>query len=186
MSGFRPELNFGKYFKVANPLIKKHPRAYVSWRGMQNRCNNPNTPAFKNYGARGVKICERWSSFSSFVADMGDPPTAAHSLDRINNAGNYEPSNCRWATSLQQNRNSRKIQYITVNGIKACQLDWAREIGVCPATICYWKYTGQLESRIMGILNERALHSAGFFRIHQLEKIWREIRHRRNPKPAKS
>ena len=82
---------------------------YRAWRGMKARCTNPNGHKFKDYGGRGIAICERWQhSFEGFLADMGPRPSSEHSLDRIDNNGNYEPGNCRWATRLQQMQNQRR------------------------------------------------------------------------------
>ncbi len=77
---------------------------YNSWTGMRNRCRKPSDVAYKYYGARGVSVCARWESFENFLADMGERPKGM-SLDRINSLGNYEPSNCRWATTKQQHEN---------------------------------------------------------------------------------
>jgi hypothetical protein len=84
---------------------------YNSWKSMLNRCENKNDPAYRNYGARGITVCDRWHDTSLFVEDMGPRPEGT-SIDRIDNDGNYEMSNCRWADNYQQNsnrRNSRKI-----------------------------------------------------------------------------
>lgn len=74
---------------------------------MRQRCNNPNSDKFQWYGGRGIKICKRWDSYADFLADMGERP-AGMTLDRINNDGNYEPGNCRWATQLDQTRKQEK------------------------------------------------------------------------------
>ena len=85
---------------------------YIAWCAMRKRCSNPGHPAYKHYGARGISVCDRWESdFPAFLADMGERTSPKHSLDRIDNDGNYEPGNCRWATKAEQmanRRNSRK------------------------------------------------------------------------------
>jgi hypothetical protein len=80
---------------------------YNTWAGMHSRCENPKEAGYKNYGGRGITVCERWRSFENFYADVGDRPSPKHSIDRINNDGNYEPGNVRWATRTEQNRNRR-------------------------------------------------------------------------------
>jgi hypothetical protein len=79
---------------------------YKIWQGMHQRCGNPNDKNYPDYGARGISVCERWSEFEFFYEDMGQRPVGL-SIDRKNNDGNYEPSNCRWATPAEQNSNKR-------------------------------------------------------------------------------
>lgn len=79
-------------------------RTYSTWSGMLQRCNNPNSPRYYQYGGKGIVVCERWMKFENFLTDMGERPEGK-TIDRINNDGNYEPSNCRWATPLEQQRN---------------------------------------------------------------------------------
>lgn len=87
------------------------------WASMKGRCSNPLNTSYHNYGGRGIKVCDRWlHSFENFLADMGKKPTHKHSIDRINNNGNYEPSNCRWATKTIQNNNRRDNLKIEFNG----------------------------------------------------------------------
>lgn len=82
-------------------------KVYRAWMGMKDRCYNPNATKYRSYGGRGITVCERWlGSFEDFFADIGEPPSPSHSIDRIDVNGNYEPSNCRWATPTQQARNA--------------------------------------------------------------------------------
>jgi plasmid maintenance system antidote protein VapI len=83
---------------------------YRCWWMMLDRCLNPKNEAFKNYGGRGITVCLRWRDFHKFFADMGPKPSPQHSLDRRDNDGHYEPSNCRWATRAEQQRNRRPIK----------------------------------------------------------------------------
>lgn len=80
---------------------------YGVWWSMRQRCDNPANKAFANYGGRGIRVCERWQSFENFRADMGMRPSDELSIDRIDNDGNYEPGNCRWATAKEQRANQR-------------------------------------------------------------------------------
>lgn len=100
--------------------MKEAPE-YIVWKGMRQRCNDPNADNFPYYGARGIKVCDRWEDFALFILDMGERPTDTNgrnlTIDRINNEGDYQPGNCRWATTSQQNKNKRPRG--TVKPIKA-------------------------------------------------------------------
>lgn len=85
---------------------RQHP-SYQTWVGVLQRCTDPAQPNYENYGGRGVTVCERWKHFKNFVEDMGIRPSKNHSIDRIDVNGNYEPSNCKWSTRKEQNRNKR-------------------------------------------------------------------------------
>jgi len=104
-------------------------RVYRIWRAMHTRCSNKNSSGYDAWGGRGIKVCDRWQKFETFFADMGDCP-AGMSIDRINNNGDYEPSNCRWATRSEQGRNTRATRFIEFNGQKKCLIDWADSIGI--------------------------------------------------------
>lgn len=102
-------------------------KTYKSWEAMKARCFNPKHREYGLYGGRGITVCSRWKeSFEIFLADMGERPKG-HSIDRIDYNGNYEPSNCRWATIKVQSRNRRNNLYFTINGVTKCLADWCEE-----------------------------------------------------------
>lgn len=103
---------------------------YRTWQNLLNRCRNQKINCFKNYGGRGIKVCNRWSnSFELFLEDMGKKPTDQHSIERINNNGNYEPDNCYWGTPMQQAHNKRNNHNITFKGETHCLSEWSRRLG---------------------------------------------------------
>ena len=107
------------------------------WRDMRNRCENPNNRNFKHYGLKGVAVCERWQRFENFLSDMGERPLGPteFSLDRIDNAKGYEPSNCRWATNKQQSNNQTRNHIITVYGERLTLAQVAEKYKVKAPTI---------------------------------------------------
>lgn len=113
--------------------------AYDAWGGMRSRCNNPKDKNYESYGGRGIKICKRWDSFRLFMKDMGEKPSAAHSIDRIDNDGDYMPSNCKWSTKEEQIYNRRNSKIWVVFGVEyqRCK-DAAAQFGVCDMTIRAW------------------------------------------------
>lgn len=104
--------------------------------GMLQRCYNENEPHFKDYGDRGIKVCNRWiESVENFFEDMGHPPTIRHTLERRDNNGNYEPDNCYWATKKEQQQNKRDTIYLEINGVKGTVNKWSEISGTCRQTI---------------------------------------------------
>ena len=103
---------------------------YSAWNDMKMRCLNKNRPVYPLYGGRGITICGRWKySFDNFLKDMGLRPSEKHSLDRIDNDGNYEPGNCRWATKAQQMSNRRNTRFVVFRTKKMSLVDAVRKAG---------------------------------------------------------
>ncbi len=106
-----------------------------SWRCMKSRCYKINDKEYKNYGARGIIVCDRWlNSFKNFFADMGPRPFG-YTIDRIDNNGNYEPTNCRWATAKEQGNNSRVNRIITFNNISLNLIQWSERLNISTSII---------------------------------------------------
>jgi hypothetical protein len=109
---------------------------YRTWARMKNRCTNPNHTAYPHYGGRGIAVCDRWmGSFEDFLEDMGRRPTPQHSIDRIDNDGDYEPGNCRWATKTEQSSNYSRNRVLEHGGRRQTLSQWANEVGVSAEAI---------------------------------------------------
>lgn len=122
---------------------------HVSWRSMKSRCTNQNDERWPLYGGRGIRVCDRWKSFDLFLEDMGEKPTRLHSIDRINNDGNYEPSNCRWATKSEQSNNRRTNRVVSFNGITSTITSMARNVGLTPnVVLCRLRMGWTLDSAL--------------------------------------
>lgn len=125
------ELASKRFIKHGCSRNRTHTPEYNSWASMISRCTNPRSTQFKNYGKRGVGVCQSWlNSFEEFLADMGVKPSRNHSLDRIDNNGNYEPKNCRWATQKQQASNTRRNRKITYKKECLTITQWAERTGL--------------------------------------------------------
>lgn len=107
---------------------------YKSWSGMKSRCFHKSTPLYKNYGGRGITVCDRWLDFNNFLLDMGERPKGK-SLDRIDVNKNYEPSNCRWATVFEQANNTTRNHNITFNGVCKTLTQWANQLNISTAAL---------------------------------------------------
>lgn len=108
---FRAELTKARTTQHGQASARGATKLYRTWAAMIARCENPANGKWERYGGRGIQVCQRWrSSFKAFAADMGDPPTATHSIDRIDNDGHYEPGNCRWALPVVQRLNRPDVK----------------------------------------------------------------------------
>lgn len=116
----------------------EHPQhwAWIVWSGMRRRCYTVSDSAYNRYGGRGIKICDAWlESVRQFYADMGDRPTPKHTIERIDNNGNYEPGNCVWATRAEQTENQRSTKLLTFQGESLSISKWARRLGISRRTL---------------------------------------------------
>jgi hypothetical protein len=127
-----------------------HKPEHNIWAAMITRCYNKNYIGAKNYSGRGITVCDSWlNSFENFLKDMGNRPTRYHSIERVNNDGNYEPVNCKWEVREVQDRNKRSNRFIEMDGVKMCIQDWLNK---------YNKTQGCIKTRIkMGMSLEDAL-----------------------------
>ena len=124
--------NAYKYAKQNRALAE-----YRIWTNMRRRCLNPADSGWPKYGGRGIKVCARWMVFAAFFADMGARPDPKLTLERIDNNGNYEPGNCKWATRAEQAANKRppRLKLLTLDGVTLSKAAWAKRLGIKPATI---------------------------------------------------
>lgn len=127
---YRKELLSASVTTHGNARLFKKTSEYNCWIAMRQRCRDLNFEGYKYYGARGIKVCERWNSFEFFLSDMGLKPTPKHSIERDNVDGDYELSNCRWATTTEQSRNKRNNVIINYKGIEYTQRDLCKILNI--------------------------------------------------------
>ena len=109
---------------------------YQCWSGMKARCYNQKAVGYKNYGGRGIQVCEKWrESYASFYKDMGEKPDSTYSIERRDNNGNYAPENCYWATRIVQANNSRWNRIVTINGRTKNRTQWCKHFGISNSTV---------------------------------------------------
>lgn len=111
---------------------------YFSWTGMRKRCLDESHPKYHRYGGRGIEVCERWESFENFFADMGEKPSKRHTVDRIDNDGDYCPENCRWATDIEQANNRSDNVLLTLGDKTQTMAQWSRELGM-KSSVLQWR-----------------------------------------------
>lgn len=129
---------------------------YARWKAMKQRCDDASAANYRYYGGAGVTVCTRWrESFADFLADMGECPSAAMTLDRIDNSRGYEPGNCRWATRAEQNRNRSCCRQLTFNGRTQIVTAWAIELGLSPNLLLQRLYLGWSVARALSTPKRR-------------------------------
>lgn len=140
---------------------KRRHSLVSSYNAMIQRCYNQSNPQWKDYGGRGISVCQRWlpgqtvaQGFWNFVDDMGEKPEGT-TLDRINNSEDYKPENCKWSTKAEQQRNRRNNITIEYKGKKMIVEDWAKEIGVSRSTILYRYHKGWPTEIVLSTKNYR-------------------------------
>jgi hypothetical protein len=138
---------------------------FMAWGSLRARCENPHSRSYKDYGARGIKVCERWATFENFLADMGPRPSPAYSIDRRDNNGNYEPGNCHWTTRVAQSNNRRSSRFLTINGETKTYAEWERHADLPPGRVFTrlkmgWKPEEVLQPSVRGT-GKRSRQSIG-------------------------
>lgn len=108
---------------------------YRCWHNMHVRCYYKRSKSYRDYGGRGIRVCNRWQTFENFLADMGEPPFKGATIERRNNNGHYEPDNCYWATRLEQGKNRRNNHVLELNGVSHHISEWSRLTGIKVTTI---------------------------------------------------
>ncbi len=134
-----------KALNKINPPRLKHGQArknlntkeYRAWSEIKRRCNSPKCKAYEHYGGRGIKLCERWKDFETFLSDIGEAPSRLHTIERVDNDKGYSPDNCIWATRKVQARNRRSSQKLTMDGMSLCVTEWAEKYSVSSGSMRY-------------------------------------------------
>jgi hypothetical protein len=125
-------------------------KEYRAWQSMKDRCHNPRNPRFRDYGGRGIRVCEKWrNDFSSFYKDVGHMPSAGYEADRKNNEGDYDPRNFRWATLKEQARNKRTSHNITYKNQTRTLAEWSEMMGISRSVLHYRLKKGWSVERVL-------------------------------------
>lgn len=151
----------------ADAVLSRHsrPPEYNRWAGMVQRCEDKNHASYPRYGGRGISVCPAWrDSYVVFLSDVGCAPSADHSIERIDNNGNYEPGNVRWATRIEQGRNKRNNRTLLLDGRRVTQAELAEISGLSQGTVQRRMDLGWSAERI--ISQPAALGSGGRVKTH--------------------
>jgi transposase len=169
--------------------LEAHKGLVNKWAGIIQRCYNPDYPAYKWYGARGIGVCERWLNPLNFIVDVGQPPSGM-SLDRINNDGDYSPENCRWATREQQNENTRRVKLISYMGKTQSIKQWAKDYNISPPRLSERLRRGWPMSRALATPCPRGYELGRQMHIAESKRQWAAkgkiyLHNSRNPEDKK-
>ena len=152
--------------EIASRVKRTHGQSktklHYAWLQMKGRCINPRHKEYRYYGGRGIKVCERWLNFENFAADIGQPPSPKHSIDRKNNDGDYEPGNVKWSTQVEQVRNRGIAIYVEINGVRRHLAEWAEVSGN--------SYSKLLQRLRRGIVGEMLLKTGRYRRTMKERK----------------
>lgn len=168
--------------KRARSLCMGNSPTYKSWISAKQRCYNPNNHNYPNYGGRGIKMCDRWiESFVAFLEDMGERPSKEHTLDRIDVNGDYEPSNCRWATHHTQSNNRRDNVFLDVNNERLTVSEFSVKYNINRSSVAYELKRGLSVNEIIEKYSnmELLLYKRKKSCINNLKKV----KHKRNGEP---
>lgn len=131
-------------------IVTKHGgrklKEYSIWIGIRQRCEKPGVSGYERYGGRGIRVCDRWKVFENFLADMGRIPSPDHTIERVDNDGDYQPSNCRWATRQEQSQNTVRNVFVEIDGDLVCMTEAARRLGVPYETMRWRIRSGKIPS----------------------------------------
>jgi hypothetical protein len=159
--------------KIGNRTL--YPREERSYQAMLQRCYNPRCAEFKNYGGRGLRVCDRWiGSFELFYEDMGVRP-AQTSIDRIDNDDGYYKENCRWASQKQQCRNTRRNSIVEYDGITKTVVEWSEETGIAQNTITYRLRRGWSTGEALGMEERVRPRSYAKIQPEDAEEMFRAL-----------
>ena len=125
---------------IVHGFSTTHPKLFLVWETMRNRCNNPHREKYKDYGSRGICVCEEWNNSAQNFCEwaLSNGYKEGLQIDRIDNDGNYCPENCRWVTPKENSRNRRNTKYLTLNGITKCVSEWCETMPISQYTIYWW------------------------------------------------
>lgn len=130
-AGVKTQCSASKHAALRGPpLTIKYKSEYQSWENMRVRCTDTTHKGYKNYGGRGIKVCQEWQSFEQFLRDMGRKPHPKYTIERTNVDGDYEPGNCRWVSRQDQNRNKRNSVFVTYQGKRMLLIDLVEQLNL--------------------------------------------------------